>query len=110
MQLYNRSIKTLESLNFIYRQVQVCSTRNSMEGTMKAKQCCGSRGSYKEENKSSSICPQLWRQSIAYALGRITQSFIKNIMITYYHNGVDVQQGTVRIEEVRRNLGLNSAI
>lgn len=36
MQLYNRSIKTLESLNFIYRQVQVCSTRNSMEGTMKA--------------------------------------------------------------------------
>jgi len=51
MQLYNRSIKTLESLNFIYRQVQVCSTRNSMEGTMKAKQCCGSRGSYKEENE-----------------------------------------------------------
>lgn len=31
-------------------------------------------------------------------------------MITYYHNGVDVQQGTVRIEEVRRNLGLNSDI
>jgi len=67
-------------------------------------------GEATKRKTSSSICPQLWRQSIAYALGRITQSFIKNIMITYYHNGVDVQQGTVRIEEVRRNLGLNSDI
>lgn len=35
MQLYNRSIEAVESLNFIYSLLQACSTHNCTEGTMK---------------------------------------------------------------------------